>query len=389
MKSLCILCGILLLSCSNVPEVEAVAMEPNAMDSRLTAPSDQIDLKTDTLMAAVWNGAHIHYYFPTDAAKNDTVVVWLLFDPAAKGKQQIQAWKSVANERSIMWLSLDDSKNGLKVDEVIGQVKSIDSTLSNTLKKPYLLNATGLSGGSRMIAALQSINPFFKNMVLCCAAPQQAKLVCPSILYSANEDMNFLECYQYFQSSTAKDLQLRIENGKHEWPAKAVMSEMMLDLTKPLTKKMVNTSNTDLSVSTIEYELQEQEAIKKAYFQQSISYWEVYLGKKQVSKLAVEKRLLNYTSLYSYSVVNSPQVQNDPEAFDYALKIYESADPKNNEWMYLRSIYYLQRKDEINAFKYLEMAIVNRFSNTERLFQNTYWKNFMNDQRFISLLAKL
>jgi hypothetical protein len=393
MKLLSILVSILLLSCSNVSDSKAPVEKTDTAHDGFTAQTDPQDLKRDTIIEAVWFGAHLHYYYPSTAEKQDTLVVYLIFDPAAKGKAQIQAWKGLANDPdsyrdSVMFISVDDSRNGMKASDVVSKVNNIELMLAAMIKKPYALYATGLSGGARIAAALQGSNQFFKGLILCCAAPQPTDLQCPSILYSANEDMNFLECYEYYQSTSSNQLQLRIENGQHEWPTNAIFGEMIKDLAKPLTKQIVNTSKTDLSATSIKYEAQEQEVIQKAYFQQPITFWETYLAKKRSAKAAVEKRLLNYTSLYSYSVVNNPQVQNDPSAFDYALQIYEWADANNSEWIYLRSVYYLQQKDERQAFKYLEKAIKNGFSNTERLFANAYWKNYTNDKRFTSIIAK-
>ncbi len=389
MKLLSILVSILLLSCSNVSDSKTPVEKTDTAGDGSIAQTEQQELKRDTVVETVWFGAHLHYYYPSTTEKQDTVDVWLIFDPAAKGHEQIRSWKGVANERSIMFISVDDSRNGMKASDVVSKVSNIELMLASMIRKPYALYATGLSGGSRIAAALQGSNQFFKGLILCCAAPQQADLQCPSILYSANEDMNFLECYEYYQNASMKQLQLRIENGKHEWPANNVLSEMIKDLTKPLVKQIVNTCKTDVSATTIKYETQEQEAIQKAYFQQPITFWETYSAKKRSAKTAVEKRLLNYTSLYSYSVVNNPQVQSDLSAFDYALQIYEWADATNTEWMYLRSVYYLQQKDETSAFKFLEKAIKNGFSNAERLFANAYWKNYSNDFRFTKLISQI
>jgi hypothetical protein len=261
--------------------------------------------------------------------------------------------------------------------------------LSKNLKKPFQWYATGLSGGSRTVASLQINNQLFKGVILCCAAPAIFNLNCPAILYTADVDMNFLECYEHYQNTNAKNLQLRIEKGEHDWPKTLAMSEMIQQiLSNHIERKIVNSSKMNLNPSIMKYEAEQQVLIQQSYFQKPIEFWNELLATKCASSDAVERRLLNYTSLYSYSMVNNPQVMNDPSAFDYALKIYEGADAKNTEWMYLRSVYYLHQKEEANAFKYLEKAIKNGFSNTERLFQNAYWKNYVNDQRFISILAK-
>jgi hypothetical protein len=390
MKLISVLASILLLSCSNTAHNESAVPKKNIRDTSLVVSSNKLNLKTDTLMEAVWFDSHLHYYLPSTAEKKDTVLVLFIFDPAAKGSQQIRAWKSIANERSMMLLSVDDSRNGMKPSDVASKIKPIESMLTSILKKPFILYATGLSGGSRIAAALQGSNQFFKGLILCCAAPKLPELGCNTVLYSATEDMNFLECYEYFQAHPSKQLQMRIESGSHTWPNNSALDAMLKDvLAMPFRAGLVNVAKTSLLASTLNYEANQQILVNEDYFKKTKEYWQSLLKKRRASNETVEKRLLNYTSLYTYSVVNSPEVVNDLNAYDYTLSIYEWSDPNNNEWMYLRSIYYLQQKDEVNAFKYLEKAIKNDFSNTERLFQNMYWKNYTNDVRLTKLIAEM
>jgi hypothetical protein len=389
MRAIIILLCILLLSCGNAIDTVSESKQPDAREVSTSRIERATALIKDSVVQDEWNGAHCHYYFPNSASLKDTIAILLIFDPAAKGEAQIKAWKKIANERSILLLSLDDSRNGMKATDVANFVKSIKLTMPVYMSKPYKMYGIGLSGGSRVVSALQSNEQLFQGIILCCAAPKSSNLGCPTILFSATEDMNFLECYEYFQANSSKNLQMRIEQGKHEWPINDVLSELLKNiLVQPFKSGLVNTPKMSLSAAVMNYEADQQVLVNEAYFKQPIDYWRALLAKRRASKETVEKRILNYTSLFTYSVVNSPEVVNDLSAYDYALTIYQWSDPDNSEWMYLRSIYYLQQKDENNALKYLEKAIKNGFSNTERLFQNTYWKNYVNDQRFISILAK-
>jgi hypothetical protein len=389
MKMLALIISFFMLAC-NTDNVSA-NMSHQDSAQKVEVPVDEtIIFKTDSLCKENLNGSNIHYYFPNSASLKDTIAILLIFDPSAKGERQIAEWKSIAKERSIMLLSVDDSKNGKKSSEAFDVLVNIKVELTKSLKKPFQFYATGLSGGSRTAVSLQINSQLFKGVILCCAAPSSFNLNCPAILYTANVDMNFLECYEHYQNTNAKNLQLRIEKGEHAWPKTLAMSEMIQQiLGNHIERKIVNSSKMSLNPSIMKYEAEQQALIQQSYFQKPIEFWNELLSTKRASSEAVEMRVLNYTSLYSYSMVNNPQVMNDPSAFDYALKIYEGSDSKNNEWMYLRSVYYLQQKDENNAFKYIEKAIKNGFSNTERLFQNTYWKNYVNDTRFTKLISQI
>jgi hypothetical protein len=378
-----------LMACQSHSISSANQVNDSLSNATVLAP-EAFAFKTDTLLKDVLKGANIFYYYSSSAQKLDTIAVWLIFDPAAKGEKQIEAWKTIANERSILLMAVSDSRNGLKSADVYTVLLNLREGIKAALKKPFHLYATGLSGGSRMAASLQLNSQFFNGLILCCAAPQSPNLKCPTILYSATEDMNFLECYEYFQANPKQNLQMYIEKGEHDWPKKEVMATMLKEMMlKPITHTLVNTAKMNLSATTLNYEANQQILVNESYFKQPIEYWKILLAKKRASNETVEKRILNYTSLYTYSAVNNPDVLNDLGAYDYALNIYEWCDPDNAEWMYLRSVYYLQQKDESNAFKYLEKAIKNGFSNTERLFQNTYWKNYVSDARFTNLIAQI
>ncbi len=387
MKAYFLFCAILCLSCNSA--INSKTNDIAVAAANVATVSDH-ELEKDTLTATNWNGVNVHYYYPELAEKKDTVSIWLIFDPAAKGRDKIKDWKSIADNQGLIWISVDDARNGKRSTDIEPLLSILKIALSSKIKKPILFYATGLSGGSRLTSALQSKLQLFDGIVLCCAAPQQADMNCTTILYTADADMNCLESYEYYQSTTTKNIILRIEKGEHEWPTTKIMSAMIeLVKQKQLNKQIINTSQTDLSKATIDYEIAQQTLIGQSYFQKPIAFWKDLLSKFQASKKTVDLRLLNYTSLYSYSMVNNPQVMNDLKAFDYALSIYEWSDPNNNEWMYLRSVYYLQQKDEQNAFEYIEKAIKANFFNTERLFQNTYWKNYETDSRLTKLIRQI
>ncbi len=387
MKTLTILVSFLFLACQNSTSQKQNANNHSKVPSQ---ESIRFVFKTNTLTKDILNGANIYYYYPRSVQKSDTLTILLIFDPAAKGEEQIKKWQSIANERSILLISVSDSRNGLNSTDVYNSVSNLREGLKTNLQKPFYLYATGLSGGSRMAAALHLNDSFFNGLILCCAAPNSSDLKCPAILYSATEDMNFLECYKYFQSNPNQNLQMRIESGKHDWPTSLAMDAMLKSLLhSKISHSLVNTPKMNLSTTTLNYEAEQQILVNASYFKQPTDYWQALLAKKRASNEMVEKRILNYTSLYTYSVVNNPDVFNNLSASDYALNIYEWSDPDNSEWMYLRSVYYLQQKDEDNAFRYLEKAIKSNFSNTERLFANTYWKNYSNDSRFIKLIAQI
>jgi hypothetical protein len=345
---------------------------------------------TDTLMQVALSNTGIHYYCPKSAFNQDTLDIALIFDPAAKGKRFIMDNKNIAIEQSMIFISVDGSRNGLKVADVQPMLLVVQMHIGKCSNKPYRLFGVGFSGGSRIASGIQSLENKFDGLLLCCAAPQANDLKCPVVLYTADEDMNFLEQLRYYNATSASNVVLQIEKGKHAWPRNEALAAMLKLLKKKkIGKQVINVSKTPIDQTIINQELSLQQEVVNSYFQKPIEWWKDFLSIQRSAKSALDKRVLNYTSLYSYSMSNNGEVINDLSALDYVLKIYEWADPTNNEWMYQRSIWYLRQKDEDNAWKHLELAIQNGFNQKDRLIQNVYWRNYQSDQKLNEYIAQM
>jgi hypothetical protein len=118
MKFVIVLTCILLLSCGNAIDTASENKLPDTIEVSANRSEEATTLIKDSIVQDEWNGVHCHYYFPNSASLKDTIAILLIFNPSSKGEKQIAEWKSIANERSIMLLSVDDSKNGKKPSEI-------------------------------------------------------------------------------------------------------------------------------------------------------------------------------------------------------------------------------------------------------------------------------
>jgi hypothetical protein len=351
----------------------------------------ELTLLTDTLVSEFDSDLYFHYYYSNAAKTKDNVNVYLIFDPAAKGNQQIKKWKAWANDNSGLLISVDDFRNGMDIASATFATNKLIDVINKALKKSTSYFALGFSGGARFAANLHESSSLFNGVILCCAAPSSSQIDKQVVLYTADQDMNFLECLKHYQSANENaSLHLFIDNDKHAWPKPETMALLITYLRAENKKKhLSNFAHANISQEVFEYENKAQNTIRAAYFKEPLAYWQMLLTQYTISKNLSDKRLLAYTSLLSYGPCNKTVNENNHEAANYALQIYEWADPANNEWMYLRSIYFLQENNVDKAFEMLEKAINSGFIQQDRLARDSNWEKHTNDPRYNNLFSKM
>ncbi len=171
-------------------------------------------------------------YLPTNYDINKTYPVIYAFDPHGNGGIPVALMKNAAEKLGFIIIGSNNSRNGLRSDELN---RIVNSLLSDTQQKisvdPRKIYTAGFSGGARVACMVAQSIGGVKGVIACSAGFQAdgSPLGFRYIGIAGSQDMNYLEVKQisdYLESSNQPH-QLLVFNGKHQWPPESTISEAM------------------------------------------------------------------------------------------------------------------------------------------------------------------
>ena len=123
----------------------------------------------------------------------------------------------------------------------------------------------------------------------------------------------------------------------------------------------------------------EEEELKKVYMRafqtEKFAWWSKNIAtlnhqietENDKNKILLNKRIRGFLSLMAYMYTSGALQQNNLPAAAFFGEIYILVDPKNNEAHYLKAVVLSKKGNNIEAIKSLNLAIVNGYTDIERL----------------------
>lgn len=176
-------------------------------------------------------------YLPSNYDVGKTYPVIYSFDPHGKGCIPVALMKNTAEKLDYILVGSNNSKNGLRQDEINSIVSSLFSDTQEKLSiDPNRIYLSGFSGGARIACMIAQGVTGIKGVIACSAGfqPNRNPLGYRFIGIAGTQDMNYLEMRHLnsFMDSVGIQNQFIVFKGKHQWPNESTISEAvkMLDL---------------------------------------------------------------------------------------------------------------------------------------------------------------
>lgn len=391
-------------------------------------------------------------YYPAAAAAPASCPVILCFDPHGGGRIPVDKYKKWAKKYGVVIAGSYSSRNGLSLEQG-GQIcNNIVNDLTQRMGfSNSHIALCGFSGGAKVALNAAQISGIV-NVIYIGAAAAATGIERLNLLgFAGRQDMNYTDLLQFFENTSGTNPNSeQIEfPGKHEWPdelsfetafywlrfqvekprpdsalitsflkktettmAAAAKNRDIVsyfqacrfayhvlnglsDVTKfKLKMDSVSASQTYLQALAFKNEVLSAEANQKqmllqAFQNQDLHWWEQTIKRFKSSTNPSDKRLLGFISLACYSYSNQLIQQQNLEAADKFLAIYELCDPLNTDQLYFHAVLNSLKGNAAISLNYLEKAVSNGFNDPSRIISEPAFKNLAGINRFKVLLSSL
>lgn len=145
----------------------------------------------------------------------------------------------------------------------------------------------------------------------------------------------------------------------------------------------------------------EEEELKKVYMRafqtEKFAWWIKNITtvnhkiktEKDKNKIRMYKRVLGFLSLMAYMQTSGALQQNNLPAAAFFCEIYILVDPQNNEAHYLKAVVLSKKGNNIEAIKSLNLAIVNGYTDIERLENEPAFNEIKNTKEFAGMIKNI
>ncbi|MEI7802281.1 MAG: hypothetical protein WCI97_06545 [Bacteroidota bacterium] len=356
-------------------------------------------------------------FLPADYDTSKSFPVLLFFDAHARGSLPLKKYISLAQKYHFVFVGSNDSQNGMQISET----QNIASTILKDVTERFNINeklifASGFSGGSK-VACNFGFNNTLVRGVIACAAPfteqLSAVMNAPDIfLLSGNEDFNLNGMVQADNALHESHFnhQLFVFDGKHDWAdlksfdiamqwmqQKAMKENLMSNKYLPEKFSDYNSwKQTDVTNENIlTQEMNAEQELGKQFTTAGISYWNEKISALQKSKtskqnFALKKlcaRELNYISMMGFAYSESALNQNNLQAAQQFLQIYELADPKNPDVYFLEAIYFSKSNDFKSAIALLKKSAQLGYADYNKLMNEKSFSSIASTPKFEQQVA--
>ena len=382
----------------------------------------------ETIITTCTNDTNHKYivYLPNQYDSTQVWPVIFCFDPQGEAEKPIDSLKEAAERYGYILVASKKIKN--KIDHLNNDLNNLNSDVLNKLSiDGNKLYACGFSGGARIASKIVSNSKSFKGVINCGAGINQnlkfnskQKVFC----IIGNEDFNYMEVIKSFRQ--LPNIALITFNGDHKWPNKNYLSEVLrwwyiqehpekaksqyksimheinirqktsIEKAYELTRNSIIMLNDLVNIKDLKkekFKLQRSQAYKNFYdvenqvFNQESQLQAFYYNafvkndtiwwKNEISKLNepsssndihyihMKKRILNFISMISYMFTSQAIENNDLNAVNKYLIIYELTDENNPDYLFFKAVYYDRIKNIQASRLYLEKAIKEGFNKTE------------------------
>jgi hypothetical protein len=282
-------------------------------------------------------------YLPTsyDAVKEMPVIY--AFDPHGIGRIPVELMKDRAEKLGYILIGSNNSKNGLRGDEI----NSIVNTLLNDTREKLAINnkrvyLAGFSGGARVACGLAQSNKGINSVIACSAGFRPGKERPPFhfIGIAGLQDMNYLEMkllHNLLLNFNAEPVLLTYE-GKHEWPPKSVMEEAMTILEFYAMKDSITPVDNEIITGFATHQAENSnklmsganpDSLAKAYFlsTQTIEILKGYTDTKELE--SISERLTRYPEIRNYFIKQATFEEYEQQKQQELASSFES---KPKQW---------------------------------------------------------
>lgn len=145
----------------------------------------------------------------------------------------------------------------------------------------------------------------------------------------------------------------------------------------------------------------EEEELKKVYMRafqtEKFAWWSENIAtlnhkiktEKDKNKMLMNKRVLGFLSLMAYMQTSGALQQNNLPAAAFFGEIYILVDPQNNEAHYLKAVVLSKKGNNMEAIKSLNLAIVNGYTDTERLENEPAFNEIKNTKEVVGMIKNM
>lgn len=356
-------------------------------------------------------------YLPKSYDKQKKHPIIFFFDAHAEGKKPLKLYSQLADKYEFIFAGSNNSKNGLD-NQTLGEI--ITTTMNDVLEKFSVdanqIYTSGFSGGAKVAAIAAFGSPQIKG-VIACAAAMPVELLSKTLTYNyigiaGLEDFNYIEMAK--QDELLKNVKhdLIVYDGKHEWAPANIMDRAIRTLIvnsmeegrRTKEENFITTTNKLLKDSIVHYnyptKLQEQEERLQQHYLRALgekdkSWWinetknlnKNTEGKNETSYMY--KRILNYLSMACYTYVSKAFYQNQMEATDHYLSVYEMVDPDNVDAFYFRAIFYARQNKNQEALEMLKKSAELGLGDVEKMRSEPAFSSIRNAEGFEEIVAKV
>lgn len=358
-------------------------------------------------------------YLPKDYDIGKSFPLIIFFDAHARGKLPLKKYQMLSDKYQFVFVSSNKSQNGMSLTETQNIASAIlkDVTVRVNINSK-LIFTSGFSGGSKVACTFAFNNSAIRG-VIACASPfseriSEIKNMPQIFLLSGNKDFNMLSMVQadLELSDAGFTHQLFIYDGKHDWPdekyfeiamkwliIKAANQDLIEKKNQPKEipdfNEWYNTRITDAVVL-------KQEAAEQQSLNEQFQIWEIPKWTEKIKELKdkeesgypssirfLASRELNYLSMLGYIYSENFLNQNNLNAANHFLKIYELVDAKNPDAWFLKAIYFSKSGDNQTAFTCLKKSAQLGFSDVNRLKKENSFSSFTKKIEYQNLVLKI
>lgn len=338
------------------------------------------------------------YYIPSTDSTCGSLPTLLLFDPHGKGKKAIGQYKDLADSIKIILVGSNQLRNGLDY----GSIHIIFNCLYKTVIQNLPVDTSqilfaGFSGGGRIALEEGGLKDNVKG-IICCGAAQRPSKNHPSATYvfiAGKKDFNYLECRETMLLFP-KDVPLTFItfDGEHEWPPDKIIVRAITSCLYEGTNPM-NFGFTQKEKTLFKQEKKNRETIQLNFGGSNLTWWDNYItelqksGNSETPEALSSIRLLNYISMLAYMHTNKALTVENTDYLQYALTIYEKADPDNPDMFFFKACHNGITGDAEQAIKNLEKAVSLGFCDKQKAETTPYLEHLRNDNRFWDILSRI
>ena len=319
----------------------------------------------------------------------------------------------LADNYEFIFVGSNNSKNGLD-NQTLGEI--ISATMNDALEKFSIdvdnIYTSGFSGGAKVASIAGFGSARVKGVIACAAAMPDELLSRPLGFYyigiAGLEDFNYKEMAA--QERELKNIKhdFFVFKGSHEWAPSNIMDKAIRKIIansmeegrKTKDENFIKETNRLIKDSLIhtaytKTQQEQEEKLQQQYIQalniNEADWWTKEIEKGNVAtgdKGLMYKRAFAYASMACFTYASKSLTQNNFNAADHYVTIYEIIDPENPDAFYYRAVLLAIQQKNKEAIETLKKSAYLGFDDIEKLQNEFAFKNINGSDGFEEVIAK-